>query len=401
VNQTPLWPDRATYSAVVQVPDQVFDDPQLRGATFARNRGGQVLVWSGGRAIVFRADCADGGSIAVRFFLSDDRHAGVRYDALSRHLSSTPVDSFVRTTFLNDGLRLGATRYPLLKMEWVDGTELDKYVDHRIKSGADGVELGRLAAAWIECCRSRVAASIGHGDIHAGNTLVSGGPAAPRLRLVDYDSVWVPGLYAPTGEMGSPAFQHPERDPAKLGRYMDSFPNALTYLSLAGLAGDVALWQYRKGDDQLLFDSHDLGDPNREVWSALLDSSDPMVCSMARLVRQWLGEAPEQYLSLDHFIATAGSARKPPAPGARNTWPPHGQWEPAARQRPAERHWRAAEATQTWPPPAGTAVGHQTWEPQPIPVRAAGRVAKRNRTGRYVAVVVVLVLIAVVILASL
>src|SRR5262249_6446507 len=205
------WPDRDAYSRAVRVPDQVFDDPQLRGATFARSDKGWLLALSGGRAIVFRANCADGSSVAVRFFLNDDRHAGVRYDTLSRHLSYRPVDPFVWTTFLERGLRLEDTRYPVLKMGWVDGLEVDEDVGSRIKSDAVGAELDQLAAAWLECCRSLAQADIGHGDIHAGNVLVSGGPVAPRLRLVDYDSVWVPGLHVPSGEAGSPAFQHPAR----------------------------------------------------------------------------------------------------------------------------------------------------------------------------------------------
>ena len=71
----------------MEAPQHSFDDPELRGATFARGSWG-LMAWSGARAIVFRAVDSAGNSTAVRFLLNRDPEAGTRYETLARHLSA-------------------------------------------------------------------------------------------------------------------------------------------------------------------------------------------------------------------------------------------------------------------------------------------------------------------------
>src|SRR5882757_10418110 len=265
----PTWPDRTLYSALVQSPATCFTTPDLQASTFALDRRGSVMAWSGGRAIVFRAEHPSGQRTAVRFMLRNDDAAGHRYDMLSRHLATNPVESFVGTHWIEDGLHIGPKSYPLLLMDWIDGLPLDRHVAQDIASGASPTHLHQLSEAWQRSCRSLVAAQIGHGDVHAGNTLVHVPEAGqPELRLVDYDNVWVPGLHIPSKEAGHPAFQHPGAGARDLGPYMDAFPNTLTYLSLAGLATDPGLWQHRHdSDDCLLFHRDDLQTPDSPIWT--------------------------------------------------------------------------------------------------------------------------------------
>ncbi len=121
MSPTATWPDRAQYQDSVEAPQHSFDDPELRGATFARGNWG-LMAWSGARAIVFRAVDDSGKSTAVRFLLNRDPEAGVRYETLARHLrraTRIPAPAPKRRGS-PDGLKIAGSRYPLLKMEWVD-----------------------------------------------------------------------------------------------------------------------------------------------------------------------------------------------------------------------------------------------------------------------------------------
>ncbi|MDQ1729928.1 MAG: hypothetical protein QOK10_87 [Pseudonocardiales bacterium] len=367
MNTTPTWPDRMTYSAVVQRPEQHFKDPDLKAATFLRSRRGQVLAWSGGRAIVFHAVCPGGSHAAVRFMLSNDREAGVRYGALSRHLSANPIEMFVRTEWVAGGLHVGEQQYPVVKMDWVEGQALDRYISSIIDSPSAASQLTALARSWQQCCRALAEARVGHGDIHAGNLLVGRNDGnVCELRLVDYDNVWVPGLQAPSREAGHPSFQHPARLPGTAGPYMDAFPNTLMLLSLRALACEPALWQFHDGDDMLLIQRQDLEDPGREVWSALGSCSDPLVRSMTELTTGWLSGSPDQYRNLDQLLEAANltTAREP---HVLNVWPPPaavlgdanapGRWPTPASPGPARPATPGHDgaATQTWPGTAASA----------------------------------------------
>ncbi len=323
------WPDRSTFQSCAQNPAAHFDDAELRRSSFTPGRMGLPQVWSGGRAMVIKANRPTSGSLAVRFLMHEDREAGARYDALGRHLSSNPVRSMVDTRWVDGGLRIGPNRFPIITMEWVDGVGLDKYIAERMTSNDPAAELRALAAAWRNSCRALSAAGMSHGDVHAGNTLVwSTRPGTVDLRLVDYDNAWVPDLHTPCREAGHPAFQHPDRPAIQQGPYLDAFPNTLTYLSLIALANDPGLWQlhHPDTDDVLLFERRDLENPTTDTWTALLDSSDPQARTLAATTVRWLRGAAGAYQTMEHAIAMSTPSAPPHAPprpaSGLNVWPP-------------------------------------------------------------------------------
>jgi hypothetical protein len=66
--------------------------------------------------------------------------------------------------------------------------------------------------------------------------------SSPAVKLVDYDGMWVPGLAdRPAGEVGHPAYQHPQRlAEGTYRREVDHFPllpiaTALDCLRVGGL----------------------------------------------------------------------------------------------------------------------------------------------------------------------
>ena len=357
-----------------QHPDQHFLDVELKGVTFEAGRRGAAKAWSGGRATVIRANKPTGGSIAVRFSKHEDPEASVRYFELSRYLSSNPVSTMVGTAWVDNGLQIGAERYPILKMDWVNGTSLDAHISKHFEAGGRASAMTDLAVTWRASCRSLTAVGISHGDIHAGNTLVCNGSRTPiELRLVDYDNVWLPGLHTPVREIGHPAFAHPRRSELPVGPNLDAVPNTLTYLSLIALAGDPTLWKFHRSDDRLLFDKTDLNDPSADIWKAILSSKDSMVSALATITIEWLRGPPERFASLELAIAAAATAAAAPhdpnVPREKvNVWPPI----------PDARRESVPSAPFRWAPKAAGPSPAQpqqpmTWPPQSNPAPAAGK----------------------------
>lgn len=397
MSSIPVWPDRVQYADAVQNPQSFFDDPLLQQATFARGRFGMPMAWSGGRAIVFRATRPDGADTAVRFLLTNDHDAETRYLALARHLSAHPVETLVNTRWLGTGLHIGGQDYPVMVMDWVDGCPIDRHIEQCLKSLRATAELRALCDAWLRACRSLSAASIGHGDVHAGNTLIRNRvDGAPEIQLVDYDNVWVPGLPAPCSqEAGHPAFQHPARGSIPNSSQMDAFPNTLTYLCLLALANDPSLWRFHEEtDDVLLFHSRDLLRPDTEVWAALRASTDPFVRSLVSLTVKWLGGRAGQYGTLDQVVHAAETQHGVPAFTA-NVWPPASvttsptSWPPRA-DRPVDQRPAAPVPRQSWP----------VAEPQHWPTPTPPAPARRRSTGRML-VMVLLIIAALVVIAVL
>jgi hypothetical protein len=70
-------------------------------------------------------------------------------------------------------------------------------------------------------------ANLAHADLQHGNVLLVPQGATQKLELIDYDGMFVPALArSPSGELGHPAYQHPEH--LRSGTYsleVDRFPH--------------------------------------------------------------------------------------------------------------------------------------------------------------------------------
>ncbi len=116
-----------------------------------------------------------------------------------------------------------------------------------------------------------------HGDLQHGNVLLVPGTRAGtlHLRLIDYDGLCIPALAEqPSGEVGHPNYQHPER--LSEGTYnaeMDRFSHLLIYSALRCLqSGGKELWERHDNGENLLFRQDDFAAPTdsallRELWS--------------------------------------------------------------------------------------------------------------------------------------
>lgn len=173
---------------------------------------------------------------------------------ISDALQKLKLPYFIDFTYIPQALKIGEDIVPGVKMEWIQGKTLDRY----IKENATPVKIANLAKEFKEMCYRLKDANIAHGDLSNNNILVTNDG---KIRLVDYDSVYVPGMgrrfYQITS--GQEAFQHPERKkkrevPASAND--DNFSQLVIYLSLLAISKNIELKE-SVGDNELLFMSND------------------------------------------------------------------------------------------------------------------------------------------------
>jgi hypothetical protein len=135
-----------------------------------------------------------------------------------------------------------------------------------------------------------------------------------RLRLVDYDGVWVPPLagMAPPTEYGHPNYERP--DGRVWGRWMDTFPALVIYLSLAALAKEPGLWLSLYDSKNLLFTRGDLAPPfETEAWRQLAALHDQEVDELSGRLQECCAPGWVAAESLEEMLS--GPTPPPPSSG--------------------------------------------------------------------------------------
>ena len=307
-------PTREAYTAAMQNPGHRFLDPELAAGRTVRKDSGQPVVYSGQFASVYHLT-GNRGDHAVRCFVSEAPDRQRRYRAMSDYLNVMRPPGFVAFEYLDRELLVNGERQPVVKMDWVEGATLDKYISaNRNDAGA----MRDLARRWLELMAGLQNLPIAHNDLQHGNVIVapSGG-----IRLVDYDGVFVDSFQGqPSPELGHRNYQHPARTSRDYDRNIDNFPALVILLSLTAVGSDPRLWDRFHNGDNLLFTRKDLENPGATpLWSALAGCPDPTVRKLTiELVRCCLlpvAQAPSLGQVLGRQASPAASrahAGKPP-----------------------------------------------------------------------------------------
>ena len=256
------WPSSTDYFDVVQLPTS-FSDPELRQGKVTANALGLPKACTGNFADVYQICCPNDQKWAVKCFTREIPGLQERYQLLSAHLTRTPFPFTVDFRYLAEGIRVHGQWYPMLKMRWVEGFTLNTFVRDNL-GRPDRLRI--LLRMWIRLAKQLRAAGIAHGDLQHGNVLLVPNPdgKSVRLTLIDYDGMIVPALaQQPSGEVGHPAFQHPER--LQKGLYnleVDRFSHLVICCSVLGLSlAGKELWDRYDNGDNLLFRKEDFADP--------------------------------------------------------------------------------------------------------------------------------------------
>lgn len=301
------WPSPQEYNEAIQAPTLNFSDEELKKGTVDVTNLGLPRAITGGFASVYRVKCGN-KDWAVRCFLrefSDQHH---RYESISRHLDSHKLPFTVGFNFLDRGILVGGKWYPILKMEWVQGELLNRYIENNLHNPE---LLADLAKKWLVMLKDLQSAGISHGDLQHGNVLVSNG----QFRLIDYDGMFVPALANQrSNEVGHRNYQHPQRTEFDFGPALDNFAAWVIYISIVVLSIDPGIWQQTTaGDECLLFRREDFDEPYNSVTLRVLSNhQNNKIDALASFFQSLLYTPPSQIPSFDSITEPLNYKVAPP-----------------------------------------------------------------------------------------
>ncbi|MES3630643.1 MAG: hypothetical protein PPP56_10820 [Longimonas sp.] len=297
------YPTPSAYQEAIQFPETAFLDDVLQNATPRTNVLGLPQPISGAFAVVFPMTTEAGRTWAAKCFLTDVSDQRSRYRAVASYLADHPLSALVAFDYQQPGIRVEGDTFPLLKMEWVEGTALNTWIrEHRDDTGA----LKALVDAWVDLISDLEDAQIAHGDLQHGNVLVQDNAGTPALRLVDYDTMYVPALDGrESPEVGHRNYQHPDRTERDFGPGLDRFAGLVVYTALHATIARPALWERFDTGENLLFRDSDFYDPDDSpLFDALhaTDALDPL----ASTLKTACYATPDQLPSLQDVVSGAG-----------------------------------------------------------------------------------------------
>ncbi|HEV8563007.1 MAG TPA: hypothetical protein VGR06_42370 [Actinophytocola sp.] len=264
------YPSAEDYVKAVQRLESFTDDDLRRMELVVHPLYQIPMPAAGTSAVVFKA-VLDGEAQALRFFTRADTWSAERYPSLHNHFIATGLASSVAMPlWVNDAIRVNGSSWPVVRMQWVEGHTLNKYVEDLIQQ-KDIRSLSTLAAAWRELVTRLQRAEFAHGDLQHGNILVDSGS---EIRLVDFDCSWVArfaGGPAPS-ETGHRNYQPASRP---WGQWMDTFSGLVIYVSLLALSKNPHPWSTLNTGENLLFRHDDFHPPfGTPTWTQLSSIGD-------------------------------------------------------------------------------------------------------------------------------
>lgn len=276
-----VYPLRSDYVDALQNPRITLADLALKTGQVECDRLGIPQPISGAFASVFQITLGDSSRWALKCFCQFVPDQERRYNEISTALRMLRHPALVEFEYQKRGILVTGNWYPVLKMEWVEAQGLLPWVE---ANRFDGRRLRAVADQLVTIIADLESAGIAHGDLQHGNLLVDN---ADRLRLIDYDGMYVPALNGlPANERGLANYQSPNRQDQHFQPGIDRFSAWIIYASIFALASAPHLWQlHADGDEKLLFDAADYADPDHSVaLHALRDTRQGDLIRLAGLI---------------------------------------------------------------------------------------------------------------------
>ena len=253
------WPQLDDFRWAIQEPANCFSDPELQSGEVVCDLYGIPKMASGNFACVYEIH-SNNRRWAVRTFNHEVTDQKSRYQLVSEHLDVVGLPYMVRFQFQPQGVQVGGVWYPIVKMAWVEGMTLTRWVKEN-REHPD--KLRYLAKDWRGMIGALYGLQVAHADIQQGNVLVT---KNDEFRLVDYDGMFVPTMHGKTApELGHPNWNHPRRAPDTFGPYLDQFPGLVGYLSLLSIASKPELLDEFCNDENLILSQFDFAAPRNSA----------------------------------------------------------------------------------------------------------------------------------------
>ncbi len=253
----PSWPTMTEYQEAIQAPKLCFTGRELRTGRPVLNKLGLPRPVCGQFASVYELK-ARGSRWAIKCFLRNTPDLHKRYAKIADHLGTVTLPYFVAFDYLDEGIRVRGHWFPIVRMQWVDGLPLNEFVESNL---SDRRALEMLEQHWVRLLDDLRSVNVAHADLQHGNVLV-----APdgRLRLIDYDGMWVPPLDGETShEIGHPDYQCPLRTGRDFHAGIDQFAGDVILVALRALIRRPELWDKYDNGENLLFRRWDYLEPTK------------------------------------------------------------------------------------------------------------------------------------------
>ena len=250
------YPLISEYVEAVRNAEDNFD--KLRNLRPVTDGNGTPVMTSGNFAVVFKMRNEKNDKLyAVKCFLKDQPNRAENYRMIAEELEFVSSSFLTKFQYLDnelfvDSAHADGEEFPVLLMDWVEGTNLDQYIRQHLH---DTYQLHLLAYQFSRLALWLMPQPFAHGDLKPDNIMVR---EDGTLVLIDYDGMFVPAMKGQKArEMGSPDFRHPARTEDTFNEHIDDFSLASILLSLRVIAEEPALLEKYGAADRLLFSEKD------------------------------------------------------------------------------------------------------------------------------------------------
>ena len=250
------YPLISEYVEAVRNAEDNFD--KLRNLRPVTDDNGNPVMTSGNFAVVFKMRNEKNDKLyAVKCFLKDQPNRAENYRMIAEEPEFVSSSFLTKFQYLDNELFVDAAHadgeeFPVLLMDWVEGTNLDQYIRQHLH---DSYQLHLLAYQFSRLALWLMPQPFAHGDLKPDNIMVR---EDGTLVLIDYDGMFVPAMKGQKSrEMGSPDFRHPARTEETFNEHIDDFSLASILLSLRVIAEEPALLEKYGAADRLLFSEKD------------------------------------------------------------------------------------------------------------------------------------------------
>ncbi len=300
------------YDLLVQNLSKFAKDKRLASAIPFETTGvSKLYAFTGGFSRVYKVRINNRPK-ALRCWHKDPGKVQTRFPAISDYLSKNSSPYLVDIVYIPNAITFKGKDIAVSLMDWIEGETLLKFLERNINN-SNLIKL--LAQKFLEMAEELHKNKIAHGDLQAENIMVYGNGENVSLRLIDYDSLYIPLL--PENNLdelvGLPSFQHPNRKELiqnKSNYYKaDYFSELVIFLSLIAYAQQPALWVGSK--ERLIFDSSDYIRPNNsKLIKELLDSPNNQVAYLTKKLVEYCQISPNNLQPIEKIISSSGIQNK-------------------------------------------------------------------------------------------
>jgi hypothetical protein len=249
-----IWPGRRNYEMALRKWQTTLFDPELKAGRLLMDGAGNPTGREG--AGLYVCVFQIGGWIVRCFYANQAENKAPPEDIIERYqaiaafcrANINALPALVPTYYLAQGIQIGPKVIPIVKMQLLQNvTTLGDFIFNRHR---DQAAMHWLAHAWMHLITGMENLSVAHGDLDLTNVLVQQEPNGMRLRLVDYDNMYVPALAGhEQNEGGHPPFQNPFIPTRAFDATMDRFSALVIYICLRALAVDPSLYGEFNADE--------------------------------------------------------------------------------------------------------------------------------------------------------